>query len=903
MAKKRLLWVGWDGADWEHITPLLDAGELPNLERLINNGVMGNLATHHPVLSPMLWNTAATGKHAYKHGILGFAEPDKINGGARPFQSTSRSTKAIWNILSQNGYRSNVVNWWASHPAEPINGCIVSNMLQGIRFEPGNDWTWPTGLIHPPEIARELVQFKVFAEELSGEEVLPFVPDGKNVCQDDDPRLALLANHLAEMLSTQGIATALMEKEDWDFMAVYFTAIDHFCHSFMNYYPPRLTWVSEEDFDMYRHVIPAVYRLSDMMLGRMIDLAGPDATIVVCSDHGFQSGPLRLMQTPNEPAGPAFWHRQYGIFVASGPEIKRDERVYSATLADICPTILAIYGLPIGEDMDGRVLTDIFELLPSTNTVPSWDAIEGNGKDGMHHGDVAASPEEAHELFQQFVALGYVDAPGESKQENADSADIECKYNLARNLNALGRHEQAVPLFLELVQKSPWESRFIIHLARTLASVGRLEDAETVLSRAFDLAATEDPTVRLILAEIKAAQGHRQASFSELCTIEQQPYLGPGVLMHVGMCFLNLQKFIHAERVFRRILSIHPDHAEALQGLSTVLVRKGENQEAAEAAMAAVSLLYRLPQAHFNLGVALIRGGDPKSASVAFETALKFSPFMPKAHRWLQYIYSSMVPDQENAEQHKFNALQQSISRSKATITRVDRQIEARTHPIELPVFPSEQERINILAKKRPIGNSKFVQSAKVFTIVSGLPRSGTSVLMQMLAAGGLPAKTDGTRAPDVDNPRGYLEWEDVKKIGSKPEIFDEVGLEGFAIKVVSPLLNQLPYQHRYKVIFMNRSVEEVVASQAKMIDRLNTAGALLNDEQLSYELEMHRLSAIEWLQRHPRADVLVVEYVELLSNPEPWIQKIVDFVGADRLPFKDTMKSVIQTSLRRNRI
>ena len=230
---------------------------------------------------------------------------------------------------------------------------------------------------------------------------------------------------LAEMLSTQGIATAMMENDDWDFMAVYFTAVDHFCHSFMSYYPPRLPWVTEKDFEMYQHVIPGVYRLSDMMLGRMMQMAGPEATIVVCSDHGFQSGPLRLRETPNEPAGPAYWHRQYGIFVASGPGIKRDERVYSATLVDICPTILSIYGLPVGEDMDGRVLTDIFEVLPSRATVSSWDAIVGNGKDGMHPGDVASSPEEANELFQQFVALGYVEAPGESKEENADLADIE----------------------------------------------------------------------------------------------------------------------------------------------------------------------------------------------------------------------------------------------------------------------------------------------------------------------------------------------------------------------------------------------------------------------------------------------------------------------------------------------
>ena len=119
---KKVLLIGWDAADWQHINPLLDAGLLPGLENLINRGVMGNLATLHPVLSPMLWNSIATGKTADKHGVLGFTEPLPSGVGVRPFASTSRKVKALWNICHQYELRSNVIGWWASHPAEPING-------------------------------------------------------------------------------------------------------------------------------------------------------------------------------------------------------------------------------------------------------------------------------------------------------------------------------------------------------------------------------------------------------------------------------------------------------------------------------------------------------------------------------------------------------------------------------------------------------------------------------------------------------------------------------------------------------------------------------------------------------------------------------------------------------------
>ena len=148
IGSKKLLLIGWDGADWEHIQPLLEQGLLPNIKAFMEAGTTGNLATLGPVLSPMLWNSVATGKHAYKHGIYGFTEPDHNNGGARPFSSYSRKTKAFWNICSQMGLKSNVINWWASHPAEPIDGCIVSNLFAGVKASPKGPVV-PPDVIHP----------------------------------------------------------------------------------------------------------------------------------------------------------------------------------------------------------------------------------------------------------------------------------------------------------------------------------------------------------------------------------------------------------------------------------------------------------------------------------------------------------------------------------------------------------------------------------------------------------------------------------------------------------------------------------------------------------------------------------------------------------------------------------
>jgi predicted AlkP superfamily phosphohydrolase/phosphomutase len=110
----KVLLIGWDAADWKLIMPLVEAGKMPHIAKFLQDGVMGNLATLYPILSPMLWTSIATGKRAYKHGVHGFTEPDPQWGGIRPITNLARKTKAIWNILNQEGKRCNVVGWWPS---------------------------------------------------------------------------------------------------------------------------------------------------------------------------------------------------------------------------------------------------------------------------------------------------------------------------------------------------------------------------------------------------------------------------------------------------------------------------------------------------------------------------------------------------------------------------------------------------------------------------------------------------------------------------------------------------------------------------------------------------------------------------------------------------------------------
>ncbi len=896
LSKRKVLLIGWDAADWEVITPLLEEGLMPTLEGFIDRGVMGNLATLQPILSPMLWNSVATGKYADKHGIHGFIEPDPLNGGARPYTSTSRKCKALWNILTQSGLRSNIVGWWASHPAEPINGTVVTNAFGGVKFVPEQGWRVPMGTVHPAEKGPLLARFKVFPTELTQAHILPFVPDAAKIDQTVDKRLSSFAKVLSDAASIHAVATALMETEPWDFAAVYYDAVDHFSHAFMPYHPPKLDWVKEEDFDLFKGVVSGAYRFHDMMLERLLQLAGPETTVILCSDHGFESGSQRPYGTPREPAGPAVWHRQYGIFVMAGPGIKHDERIYGASLIDIAPTILTLFGLPVGEDMDGRPLLEVFEVTPKIETIPSWETRAGEA--GMHAGDKQIDRDQAQELMQQFAALGYIDDPGADKEKQAESAEIEGKYNIARTYQWKSEPDRALPLLEEIVRRRPWEDRFLTQLSSCYFQSGYLSQAERLISAISDNSEPSNPATMLQRAKIKIARGDFGGGLQDLLAAETMNARIPGIYTQIGDAYARLLRWEKAKGAYEKTLSLDEDNALALQGLSSVYRRQGLNQESVDTALRAVSLLHRLPIAHFNLGVALARSGESERAIVAFETALRFQPKMVNAHRYLAMLRRNNAGEVKKAAFHRQEAGKIIRNRPRAKQAATDRSEKL----FELPEIPNREERLKILLRERPDPEPDNKKSGKTFVLVSGLPRSGTSLMMQMLEAGGVPLLTDHERVADVDNPKGYYEWEPIKQIGKKPDLLDEEGLEGRAIKCISMLLSKMPTKHSYKVIFMTRPIEEVVVSQRAMVNRLATRGAELDTEQLQRGMTAHRHEMRSWLKSAPHMESIEVDYPTLIKDPQSVIPRIVEFLGSDRLTTPEKMASVVDASLYRRK-
>jgi hypothetical protein len=184
-------------------------------------------------------------------------------------------------------------------------------------------------------------------------------------------------------------------------------------------------------------------------------------------------------------------------------------------------------------------------------------------------------------------------------------------------------------------------------------------------------------------------------------------------------------------------------------------------------------------------------------------------------------------------------------------------------------------------------------------TIVSGLPRSGTSLMMQMLAAGGLPALTDEQRTPDADNPRGYYELEAVKTIQRDKAWLD--GAAGKVVKMVHALLPHLPLDRAYRVIFMRRDLDEVVASQRKMLERQGRTGASLPDAQLKAVFSSQVSQTLRWLAERPDPlQVMEVEYGKLIADPAGAAARINTFLGGGLN--EQAMAAAVDPSLHRNR-
>ncbi len=418
--------VGLDGADWRVIEPLLAAGKLPTLRGLLDSGARAHLRSSPPLLSPLLWTSVATGVAPDRHGVVDFTVYDAATRDRAPISSRARKAPALWNILTAYGLDSAWIGWWATWPAEPVAGLMVSDRVAYSLFAvDGGEGS--AGKVYPPESWPEVRNRLTPAARVPWEDLRAFVGLGAADLDrlrrraapapgsDFDDRLDHLRQVVASTRTYFDVALLARRRLAPDLLAVYFQGVDEVSHRFMHFVPPPRLRADPEEVRRFGGAVAAFYREQDRLLGALLADPWPGAprpVVMAISDHGFLSGEAR----PSRPAdqfvgGAADWHRLHGIFVVSGPGVRRSD-LGTVSIYDVFPTLLYLCGIPVPEDLPGRVLLESFEdshrQAYALVRTPALQVPFGPPPDS---GAVLSERERAEELGR-LRALGYVGAAG-----------------------------------------------------------------------------------------------------------------------------------------------------------------------------------------------------------------------------------------------------------------------------------------------------------------------------------------------------------------------------------------------------------------------------------------------------------------------------------------------------------
>jgi tetratricopeptide (TPR) repeat protein len=713
----RLLLIGLDGADWKTIDPLLRAGRLPRLERLIRDGVRAPLRSYDPMISPLLWTTMATGVGPDRHGVADFQAIDTKSGRRVPITSRFRRVKALWNILDDVGGTSAFVGWWASYPAERVRGFQVTNLAAFETMRPrAAGRPAPSGLTWPPDYLETIAPRLATAAALRYEDLRPIahvtrqefeaarkeILDPPAATQGGESRRAVqhpVTLALSILTGTRNYAAmaADLAARRPDLTSVYFEGIDMMGHRFQHCMPPRLAICSDADAARFRDAVTGFYETQDRLLGTVLDAAGPGATVLVVSDHGFRSGAARPADVvPYTTEQPVEWHDPEGIFILSGPGARHGARLTTrVTLFDVAPTVLHLLGLPAGAEMPGHIvgaaLNESFLAAHPPRVIPSWETVGGPRRGAPATADDPAARQAESDLLASLRALGYIggDEPepparpaeivgvevggaaplgGAGAQAPAEETQVFYHRNLATYFLKRKDYPHAAEQLLLANERQKLPKTYEM-LSEAYLGMGRAADAVTALRAALDSSpdATPEPVLWLVQLRLQDAGGVSAAAEDirrYAARTAGRPGLDDaiaGVLAErSGDAAAALDRYrrsfaadprriLVAQRLYaleppreraarllpalRTSISLDPRQDEAQNLLGALLSEAGREDEAIAAFLRATDLDPDNARYAANLGGACARAGRWREAAEAYERADALAPSAANALR------------------------------------------------------------------------------------------------------------------------------------------------------------------------------------------------------------------------------------------------------------------------------
>ncbi len=594
---KKMLFIGLDGADWAILHPLMKSGKLPNLERLMKSGSAARLATISPSLSPIVWSSIATGKDPEKHGITDFFAIDERTGKKIPVTSNLRRARALWNILGDAGISVGIIGWWATWPAEKVNGYMVADRVAYQLFGILSRIDSKEGKTYPQELYSELTPLIMKPEDVRWEDIERFFGPGTTPASFSGVKTELLDEFKTLYASTEtykNIFFSLTGRNKNDFTAIYFEGTDTVSHLFMRYREPRISGVTDDEMTNFGETVDRFYQYIDGIIGEILTTVDDSWTVIVSSDHGFKTGPVRptSYDARIDMGRAAEWHDKYGVFIISGSDIKKGAFIEDGRITDILPTILALYGLPIGADMDGRILRGVFEdsfldhhPLRYINSYEKEILIESE-----------SNPIESDiddDIKEKLRSLGYISADSDNSFNNRGLL-----------LMSRGDFDGAIEQFHRALEQHPDFIAALVNLGIAHIQKKEIDEAIFRFSRALSL----DPN-------------------------------NVDVENLIANAYMEKNDYPSAERHLKRALAIEPAHTDTLNSLGIIYERIGDLDKAMSEYTRTIEIDPNYAEGYNNIGNIVKLKGKEEEAISWYQKAIKADPFFVGSYNNIALIY------------------------------------------------------------------------------------------------------------------------------------------------------------------------------------------------------------------------------------------------------------------------
>ncbi len=505
-------------------------------------------------------------------------------------------------MLSRSGVQTGIVGWWASWPADPLRGYLVSDRIAYQLFGFESDPDVSQGKTWPPELYADIRPWLVSPDAITWDDVLPYLDGPRSTPDEFDADETAMLDQFKTLLASGRtylrVANELDERFDPQLEVVYFEGTDTAAHLFMPYRKPELPGVDPRRIQSFNQVVDRYYDTADRYLGEL--LAGKDDgwTVMIVSDHGFASDATRPRSTDSRigHGAAADWHRRFGILVLSGANVRPGAELDEASIYDIAPTILALFGQPVPRSWPGRALGGVLE-----DAFLERYPVRYRNDDPERRDALAADllDPAAEDLLRKLQSLGYISTTAGEAGES-----VTARNNAGVALLAEGRYEEAAAEFRAGLAATPEAPMLLVNLGLALRLLGETGEAQGL----FERATQHNQTLRMAghqLAQMEFDRGDTAA----------------------------------AKAALDRVLAVEPNAAEIRNLLGRVLEADGDLDGAESEFRLAADLDPDAAMPRNNLGNLFKRRSRIDLAESWYQQAIEADPYFMGAYNNLALVY------------------------------------------------------------------------------------------------------------------------------------------------------------------------------------------------------------------------------------------------------------------------